>query len=805
MNKPLSEFFSMINFTTINGLFQQSADAERWTLFEHEVYRLLEATGAITAPETQFIPADCDLSGVAIPELPGDKVVLKIVSPTIIHKTEAGGVQIVANKTDLIRSSAAAMLESVPTTLQRYLEEQCSHEAPDTYRGLTGEQLRQAIQRDILGVLLVQFIPAQTKVFGSELLVGLRNTREFGMTISAGLGGTDTELYAEGFRKGLAVTSASTEMTDGKLFFEQFRSTLAYKALSGQIRGRERVISDEQLIKCFDTIIELGNYYSPGNVSAPFTIEELEINPFAFSEQGMIPLDGMCRFETPGALPLPRPVQKLDKLFHPSSIGIIGVSAEKMNFGRIILGNLLASGYDRSKVTIIRPGTDRIDGVSCTESLSALEHKLDLLIVAVAAEAVFDLVDELIETDCAESVMLIPGGLGETEASRERTATMMKRINAAHAAEGGGPIFLGGNCLGVVSHAGQYDSWFIPKEKLPHIPKKQQRNSALVSQSGAFMVTRMSRNPWFDPQYLAALGNQNDITHGDMLAYFSEHPEIDVIGVYVEGFNDLDGLSFAKSVRHAVSKGKQVIFYKAGQSDAGRDAAMGHTASIAGDYSICESIISQAGAIIAKSLSEFNDLFYLAGLLHNKLIAGNRLGAISGAGFEAVGMADSIRNGGFSLQMATPEPATRERLRQILAAKNLDALMEVRNPFDINPGADDETHIQCTEALCEDSDVDAVVVGLDPMSPMMRTLESSSKPDFDIHSPQSIAEQLPQLVASQDKPILGVIDGGELYTPLVEKLKDRGVAVFRSCDHAVQALTKYIEGRLRAEKIVNRY
>lgn len=800
MNQSMSECFSMIDFSTITGLFTQSADAGRQTLFEHEVYRLLAATGAVTPPKTQFIPADSILSDAVLREFTGDKVVLKIVSPAIIHKTEAGGVQVVANRADLIRQSAAAMLKSVPLTFQNYLETQCGHEPPQAYRGLKGEKLHEAIEKDILGVLIVEFIPVQAKVFGSELLVGLRNTREFGMTISAGLGGTDTELFAQGFSKGLAVVSASTGMTNGKLFFEQFRSTLAYKALSGQIRGRQRVISDEQLIRCFDTLIELGNYYSPGNASAPFIIGELEINPFACSGQGMIPLDGMCRFETPKAVIFPRPVQKLDKLFHPASIGIVGVSAEKMNFGRIILGNMLASGYDSARITIIRPGTDRIDGVACTPNLAALERKLDLLIVAVGAEAVFDLVDELLETDCAESVMLIPGGLGETQASRERAAAMMERINAAHATKGGGPVFLGGNCLGVISHPGQYDSWFIPKEKLPHMPKKQRRNAALISQSGAFMVTRMSRNPWFDPQYLAALGNQNDITHGDMLAYFSEHPQIDVIGVYVEGFNDLDGLAFAKAVRHAVAAGKQVIFYKAGQSEAGRDAAMGHTASIAGDYSICESIVHQAGAIVAKSLSEFNDLFYLAGLMHDKQIGGNRLGAISGAGFEAVGMADSINNEGCSLQMAAPDPATKERLRQILAAKNLDALMEVRNPFDINPGADDEAHIQCARALCEDSGVDAVVIGLDPMSPMMRTLESSSTAGFDIHSSQSVAEQLPQLVTAQSKPILGIIDGGELYTPLVEKLKDRGVAVFRSCDCAVQALAKYIEGRLRAKR-----
>ena len=78
----------------------------------------------------------------------------------------------------------------------------------------------QAIARDICGVLMVQFMPPDSVAFGNEMIVGIRNTREFGMVISAGLGGTDTELYAERFRKGQAIVAASTAMTGGDTFKE---------------------------------------------------------------------------------------------------------------------------------------------------------------------------------------------------------------------------------------------------------------------------------------------------------------------------------------------------------------------------------------------------------------------------------------------------------------------------------------------------------------------------------------------------------------------------------------------------------
>ena len=101
---------------------------------------------------------------------------------------------------DHVRSAVRRMLSAVP---ERYAEwiERNSRTAPVAYQGLNGETLRDAVAGDLQGVLQVQFMPPDSSAFGNELIVGLRRTREFGMVISAGLGGTDTELYAERFRR----------------------------------------------------------------------------------------------------------------------------------------------------------------------------------------------------------------------------------------------------------------------------------------------------------------------------------------------------------------------------------------------------------------------------------------------------------------------------------------------------------------------------------------------------------------------------------------------------------------------------
>lgn len=789
-----------IDFEAITQLFELAEEQGRNALFEHETYALLSNSGAETPPMTNLLLKGSKSSDEELTAMPGEQVVLKVISPTIIHKTEVGGVKVVEKKPNKIRSAWRRMMYEVPEKYASIIEKDPTH-GPEIYRELSGENLQKAIARDIRGILLVQFMPPDSAAFGNELIVGIRNTREFGMVISAGLGGTDTELYAERFRKGQAIVAASTATTDARRFFRLFRETICYKKLAGLTRGQRRIVTDEQIIECFSSMIAIANYYSPVNSDAPYVIEELEVNPFAFTDYLMVPLDGMCRFGKPVEVVSSRPYEKISKLLNPDSIGIMGVSTTRKNFGRVILENILANGYERENIRIIRPGMDSFEGIQCASDLKALDMRLDLLVVAVGSAQVPDIVDKVIDEKSAEVVMLIAGGMGETDESTERAAELMRRIKKTHRVGDGGPVFLGANCLGVISHPGKFDTLFIPEVKLPKQRGDKKRNAAFISQSGAFMITRLSKRPELDPAYMISVGNQNDLTLGDMLNYLKNDPEIDVIGVYAEGFQDLDGLVFIKAVSQAVIAGKDVIFYKAGRTPEGKTATSGHTASLAGDYMVCESCVRQAGGIVAQTFSQFEDLLMLSQRLHNKKVSGNRLAAVSGAGFEAVGMADNIQSDDFHMQMAEFSVTTVKKIEMILKEKRLDRLVEVRNPLDINPSADDETHVRVVRCLEDDANVDAVVVGLDPLSPAMLTLAADESHKYSFDKAASIARAMPELVAIMGKPVVGVVDGGRLYDPLVDELIAGGMAVFRSSDRAVQALAMFLEGRLYGEKL----
>ncbi len=785
-----------INYTAITELFDLAAAEGRSFLFEHETYALLNNSGAETPPAVLPILKGMKPSDNEILSFPGQKVVLKILSPSIIHKSDVGGVRIVDKTPAKVRATWRRMMCECAENFAAYLAAN-PQARPEAFRELDGQALLAAVAKDIKGVLMCQFMPPDSSAFGNELIVGLRRTREFGTVLSAGLGGIDTELYAKRFRKGQAIVAAATALTDGDEFFELFKATISYRKLTGLTRGQRRVVTDEQLIECFSSFIEMGNHYSPENSEAPYYIDELEINPFAFTDFCMVPLDGLAKFSRPEERAVARPIHKIGNLLHPETIGVIGVSAKGRNFGRIILGNLLESGVPPERLRVIRPGETEIDGVTCVASIAALENPLDLLVVAIKAEQVPELIETVVETGKAHAVMLIPGGLGETQESKGRAIEIKKKIAASREREDGGPVFVGGNCLGVVSNPGGYDAVFIPKTKLPRSPERSLPGVAFISQSGAFMVTRLSKFERLQPAYTISIGNQTDLTASDFVNYLNGRDDIKLIAVYMEGFNDNDGLAFCQAVRRAALAGKEILFYKAGRTPAGQLATAGHTASLAGDYMVCESCVAEAGAMVAATFSDFEDLYLLSALLNAKKVGGTRLAAVSGAGFEAVGMADSILGDDYHLDMAELAPATREGVAALVAAKGLSSLVEIKNPLDINPAADDELHLAIVERLLADEGVDAVSVGLDPLSPNMSTLalDGSELPE------SSVIRRLPLILAQAAKPIVGVVDGGSLYDPMAESLIRGGVPTFRSNDRAVRTLASYMAYRLHLETL----
>ncbi len=786
-----------VSFSFINTLFEKAERAGRSYLFEYEVYDLISYAGSETPPTYRFLPKNKRLKKEDLDSIPGEKAVVKIVSPLVLHKSDVGGVQIVNKTLEDILSALRRMYSDLPGAFAEMVR-LGKLELAEGLQENTEEELKRHISDSIEGVVLCQYMVPDSREFGNELLVSLRRTREFGMILSAGLGGTDTELYAKRFRRGQAVVAASTEMMSGEDFFNIFRSTISYRKLAGLTRGGKRIVTDEQLLECFSALIELGCFFSPLNPGAPYVIDELEINPFAFSNYLMLPLDGLCRFSRPPkGKHAGRPSANIDKLLHPGSIAIVGASAKGMNIGRIILENILKMGFSRECLFLVHPSFQNLDGVRTVTELLSIPKKVDLLILAVNSSAIPELLEQVVEHDRAHSVVLVPGGFGEDDAAaNDKRDELLARIEKMRREKSGGPVILGGNSLGILSHPGGYDGIFIPESKLPKSRGKYLRKSALVSQSGAYMITRMSKLSFLDPAYAVSIGNQIDLTAADFLRFFNKREELETIAFYVEGFADLDGLAFSQAVRESIAAGKEIIFYKAGRTAEGKTAMTGHTASIAGDYMVCESCISQAGAFVAETFSDFEGLLRLSRALHGRVINGNRLAAVSNAGYEAVGIADNILGEDYSLEMAQFRENTVMEMEMLINNAGLQQLVTIANPMDVTPMATEDVYTGIIKSLLDDASIDLVVIAIVPLTPILHTLPDEQIADDGASHGKGLVAGIAALNAQTVKPLVMVVDSGPLYDHIANGLEESGLAVFRSADQAVRVLGKYVQTRL---------
>jgi acyl-CoA synthetase (NDP forming) len=785
-----------IDYPGLTNLLKRAASEGRNQLFEHEVYQFIQLIGGETPPQFYLLPKNERLDVQRLQALPGEQVVIKIVSEYILHKSDVGGVRITGKNGEEVLSTVRRMSFEIPEKFAEIIL-RYPNQAPALYRGLADEELQAAIAGDIQGYLLCQYMPPDSEEFGNELLVSLRNSREFGMILSAGLGGRDTELYAARFRKGQAVVSASTELVDGQAFFTLFKQTISYKKLAGLTRGQKRIVTDSQLLECFEALIQVARHFSPSNTVSPYIIEELEVNPFAFSNYLMMPLDGLCRFSTSKQIFPTRPIEIIDRLLHPATIGIVGISTKKTNIGRIILDNILANGFSKKRLVLIHPEAREIEAISTIPHPSALKKKVDLLILAVNAVQVPGMIDEILQNNLAASVILVSGGLGEQHEQQHLVTEVQEKIIAARKKSSRAPIFLGANSLGILSHPGRYDAMFIPDSKLPKTRGTYKRTIALVSQSGAYMITRMSTLTFLDPAYAISIGNQIDLTAADFLHYLNKVKELHTLAFYMEGFTDLDGLSFAKGIRTAIHKGKEIIFYKAGRTPEGKNALSGHTASIAGDYMVCESCISQAGAMVAETFNVFEGLLRLSCTLYDKTISGNTLAAVSNAGYEAVGIADNILGEDYQLTMAGLSEPSLGKLRTILTDAGLERLTSVHNPLDITPMASEDVYVDVISILLEDDNTDSVIAAIVPLTPLLHTLPEEMEQNNTFGSGNSIVERISALNATSPKPLIIVVDSGKLYDPMADSFQDHGLPVFRSADIAVGVLGKYIHNRIQ--------
>ncbi|MCX6646074.1 MAG: acetate--CoA ligase family protein, partial [bacterium] len=670
-------------------------------------------------------------------------------------------------------------------------------EIPPEYQNLSKEEFIKKFVADTVGVLAVHHLHGDDG-FEHLLFLGMRDTREFGPVITAGSGGSDIEKLSEYLEKNHANVTVSPGVTDEKSFFNAFRNTLIFKSLAGDYKRNLQKIDEKSIEDLLSRFHACVWRYSPLNPDAPFWFSEFEINPFKVNSNRLWALDGVLRFRNVEPQKSPRPLGKLRNLLKPENICVIGVSGKEINLGRVILRNLIDGNFPLDKIAIVKPGDDEIDGIRCYPSISDLPGKFDVIILSVAAQQVLLTVSEIIESGKAESIVLITGGMGEKDGAGDEEEKLRQIIENSRKRGDKGPVLVGGNSLGLISVPGGYDTMFVSKSKLPRDPENPMNgNVAFISQSGAFMVSRMSNLSDLRPRFVISTGNQVDLGVADFVGHLSGDPEVRVFGIYMEGLKYLEGLHLAETAKKITRSGRDVIIYKAGRSKEGRHASSGHTAAIAGDWDVANAVLTKAGCIVANSFEEWQHLIMLSSLLSDRKIGKGRLAAVSNAGYEAVGMADSIKGSTWSLELAEYSHATIGKLTNLLSEYKLTQLVNLRNPMDVTPMATDHMHAEILKAIADDENVDVLVYGCVPLSHMMKTHAKGGVDGDGIEDPESICQSAIKLFKNEiKKPFVMVVDSGRLYDPMAKLLLYAGIPVFRSADDAVRTVGRWISAKL---------
>lgn len=732
----------------IEEIFEKAKRENRNFLLEPEGYFILNLL-KIETPKYIFLKKKEDLKENDLLKIPSEKIVLKIVSSKILHKSDVGGVL-------FLEKNYEEILKNISIMDEKFKEKD--------------------------GFLICEKI-SYKKEFGSEILMGVKFSRDFGPVLTIGFGGLDTEFYAKNFK---SVSIFSSLLDEEEFILNNLKFTPLGKKLWGKMRGQKILIEEEILLNYIKKFKEISNYFSPFG-KGKFNILEFEVNPFVIDNGKLVALDFLLKFGEKSDLFSKKPIQKIKNLLKPETIAVVGVSEKSMNVGRIILNNVLREGFQKDKIFCIKPNINEIDGVKCYPSIKELPTKIDLLVLAVDANQLPDIINEAMDFEKAESMILIPGGFGEKEGTKEKVEGIKEKLKNLREKGKESPVLNGGNCLGIRSLKGKYDTFFIPEYKLP-LSNAKPMNFALISQSGAFLVSKMNKLSYLNPIYSISLGNQIDLTISDYFEYLKDDPSIELFAFYIEGFQESDGLKFAKILKEVKEKGKVTIVYKAGRTEEGQKAASGHTASIAGDWLVAKEILEKEGAIFAENIEDFEDLIQIFLFLKEKEVKGPNIGLVSNAGFECVSMADNISG----LKLAKLSRRTEEKLKEIFKKIEIDQIVDIHNPLDLTPMTNDSGYSEIIETLMEDENVGLLLIGAVPLTPALNTLEKSEKHREDFRREDSLASQIIKIKEKYKKPFVFVVDGGKEYDPFLYYLKENQIPAFKSAEKAIKNFAKFI-------------
>jgi acetyl coenzyme A synthetase (ADP forming)-like protein len=612
-----------------------------------------EGRTSLTAPECK---AACDAYGIPVPreglatsaaeaaaigtEI-GYPIVMKIVSPDILHKTEAGGVLVgVADE-----NAAKAGYERIVSSAKAYKSD-----------------------ADIAGVQ----VQAMVAGGGQEVIVGAVTDPSFGKLVAFGLGGILVEVL-----KDITFRLAPTTSDDGRSMLDSLQAS---EVLDG-VRGSEAVNRDA-LTNIIVNVSEL--------ISDFPEIQEIDLNPVLADEIGATAVDSLITVDFSPQKEVYRPSQEdivaaMQHIMNPKAVAVIGASEGEGKIGNSVMKNIINGGY-QGELYPINPKADEILGKKAYKSVKDVPGEIDVAVFAVPAKFCVAAMEEVGEKGIPGAVM-IPSGfaeVGEHELQDELVAAARKN----------NVRIMGPNIYGFYYTPSNLCATFCT-------PYDVKGKTALSSQSGGvgMSIIGYSRSTKMGVSAIVGLGNKSDLDEDDLLTYFEQDDNTDVMAMHAEDLKD--GRSFAE-VAKRVSKKKPIVMLKAGRTQLGAKAAASHTGALAGNDKIYDDVLRASGVIRAYNLNDM--LQFARGLPVLPTPKGEEIVIITGAGGSGVLLSDAVVDNGLSL-MKFPSDLD-EAFKEFIPPFGASG-----NPVDITGGEPPITYENTIRLGLEDDRVHSLILG----------------------------------------------------------------------------------------------
>lgn len=375
-------------------------------------------------------------------------------------------------------------------------------------------------------------------------------------------------------------------------------------------------------------------------------------------------------------------------LLRPRSVAVIGASQRRGTIGAEILHNLVAAGFN-GPVYPVHPTAISVQSIRAWPDIGAIPDPVDLAVIVVPRDQVEGVVDAALQKG-VPGLLIITAGYKETgEEGAALEQQLLAKVRAA------GARLVGPNCLGIVTTdpAVRLDATFAPT-----FPPAG--TVSVASQSGALGVAMLddARELNIGIRDFVSIGNKADVSGNDLISWWAEDPETQVILLYLESFGNPK--RFAELARE-VSRRKPIVAVKSGRSARGLLAASSHTGSLAGADAAVQALVDDTGIIRVNTVDELFDM--AAFLAHQPIPAGRRVGILTNAGGPGILATDACES--FGLVVDDLSPGVAAELRTFLPPA-----ASVKNPVDMIASATPENFERASRAMLASDEIDALIV-----------------------------------------------------------------------------------------------